>query len=106
MRAIYQRLEDLLWKGLETKYFRLCVHGCLPSTVFVSQSLKSTKADGSLLHTERQVEGWSGLQPVICQPLISANLPGAPGCLTFQSYYKSVRAFLQLPLRPSYAMRT
>lgn len=105
-----QRLSTRHWKTSCGKSWRLNILGCVFADVSlvqfwsVSQALKSTKANGSLLHTERQVEGWIGLQAVICQPLISANLPGAPGCLTFLSHYKSARVLLlRLPLRPSYA---
>lgn len=108
-----QRLSTRHWKTSCGKSWRLntlyCVFVAVSLAQFwsVSQSLKSTKANGSLLHTERQVEGWIGLQAVICQPLISANLPGAPGCLTFRSHYKPAKAFLpRLPLRPSYATET
>lgn len=81
-----QRLSTRDWETYCGKGWRLRILGCvlvglsLAQLLSVSQSLKSTKANDSLLHTERQVEGCIGLQAVICQPLISANLPGAPGC--------------------------
>lgn len=80
-----QRLSTKDWEVYCGKGWRLNILGCvlvdlsLAQLLSVSQSPKSTKANGSLLHTERQVEGCIGLQAVICQPLISANLPGAPG---------------------------